>query len=84
MNGVEETANLPIASSSGSNENFASQNSSFAHGPPQIEPQTQESHELSSVFGASHENAGGMTRIIPSNIDVSVVFPIVFDWLLVT
>ncbi|KAL8517640.1 hypothetical protein ACS0TY_015759 [Phlomoides rotata] len=69
MNGVDETVNLPIASSSGSNENFASQTSSFAHGPPQIEPHTQESQELNSVFGASQENAGGMTRIIPSNID---------------
>ncbi|KAL2250859.1 transcription factor E2FA [Sesamum indicum] len=69
MNGVEQSTNFPIASSSGSNVNPAVERSSLAHSAPQIETQTQESHELNSVFGASQEYAGGMTRIIPSNID---------------
>ncbi|KAK6145734.1 hypothetical protein DH2020_022554 [Rehmannia glutinosa] len=69
MNGVEHPTNFPHASSSGSNENPAVQRSSLAHGAPHIEAQTQESHELNSVFGATQEYAGGMTRIIPSNID---------------
>lgn len=73
MNGVEQSTNFPIASSSGSNANPAVERSSLAHSAPQIEAQTRESHELNSVFGASQEYAGGMTRIIPSNIDVSVV-----------
>ncbi|KAL0346962.1 UNVERIFIED_CONTAM: Transcription factor E2FA [Sesamum calycinum] len=69
MNGVEQSTNFPIASSSGSNVNPAVERSSLAHSAPQIETQTQESHELNSVFGASQEYGGGMTRIIPSNID---------------
>lgn len=71
MNGVEESTNFPIASSSGSNENLAVERLSLAHGAPQIDAQTRENHELNSVFGASQEYAGGMTKIIPSNIDVS-------------
>ncbi|KAK6131614.1 hypothetical protein DH2020_034628 [Rehmannia glutinosa] len=69
MNGVEQSTDFPLASSSGSNENPAVQRSSLAHGAPHIEAQTQESHELNPVFGATQEYAGGMTRIIPSNID---------------
>lgn len=45
----------------------------MTHGPPQVETQTQDSHELDTVYGSPQEYAGGMTKIIPSNIDVSVV-----------
>ncbi|KAK6147334.1 hypothetical protein DH2020_018246 [Rehmannia glutinosa] len=69
MNGVEHSTNFPLVSSSGSTGNPAVQRSSLEHGAPHIEAQTQESHELNSVFGATQEYAGGMTRIIPSNID---------------
>ncbi|KAL8039874.1 hypothetical protein ABFX02_10G064900 [Erythranthe guttata] len=40
----------------------------LAHDAPQNEAQNQESHE-DSELGALQENAGGMTRIVPSNID---------------
>ncbi|KAI3443336.1 hypothetical protein Pfo_000001 [Paulownia fortunei] len=69
MNGGEQSTNFPLASSSGSNGNPVAERSSLVHGAPQIEAQTQESHELNPVFGSSQEYAGGMTRIIPSNID---------------
>ncbi|KAH6762117.1 E2F transcription factor 3 [Perilla frutescens var. hirtella] len=69
MNGVDDSTNFPVASSSGAHENLAVERSSLAHGPPQIETQTRESHGLNSVYGCSQEFAGGMTRIIPSNID---------------
>ncbi|KAI3447390.1 hypothetical protein Pfo_004055 [Paulownia fortunei] len=69
MNGVEQSTSFPLASSSGSNENTAMERASFAHSAEQIEAQEQESHGLSSIFGASQECTGGMTKIIPSNID---------------
>lgn len=74
MNGVDNSTNFPVASSSGSQENLAVERSPLAHNPPQIETHTRESHGLNSVYGSSQEYPGGMTRIIPSNIDVSVVF----------
>lgn len=46
-----------------------------------IEVQTQESQTMSSNYSASQEFSGGMTKIIPSNIDVSVVIlNETFDW----
>lgn len=74
MNGVDDSTNFPVASSSGAHENLAVERSSMAHGPPQVETHTQGSHELNTVYGSPQEYAGGMTKIIPSNIDVSVVF----------
>ncbi|KAL6507796.1 E2F transcription factor 3 [Orobanche gracilis] len=68
MHGVEHSTNLPFASSSGSNGNPAAHRSAMVHGAPQIEAQTQENCESNSL-GASQEYAGGMTRIVPTNID---------------
>lgn len=69
MNGVDNSTNFPVASSSGSHENLSVETSPLAHDPPQIETHTRESHGLDSVYGSSQEYPGGMTRIIPSNID---------------
>ncbi|GFQ04498.1 transcription factor e2fa [Phtheirospermum japonicum] len=49
--------------------NPAVQGSSIMHVEPQIEAQTPENGETNSLFGASQEYSGGMTRIVPSNID---------------
>ncbi|KAL3628159.1 E2F transcription factor 3 [Castilleja foliolosa] len=69
MHAVEHSTSIPPGSSSESNINPAVQGSSMVHGAPQIEAQTQENIDPNSVFGASQEYAGGMTRIVPSNID---------------
>ncbi|KAG6427576.1 hypothetical protein SASPL_111822 [Salvia splendens] len=64
VNGVEDSTNFPAASSSGAHER-----SSMAHGSPQVETQAQDSHELNTVYDSHQEFGGGMTKIIPSNID---------------
>ncbi|KAL6559102.1 E2F transcription factor 3 [Orobanche hederae] len=64
MHGVEHSTNLPFAPSSGSNGNPAVQRSAMVHGAPQIEENCE-----SNSLGASQEYAGGMTRIVPTNID---------------
>ncbi|KAL0333542.1 UNVERIFIED_CONTAM: Transcription factor E2FA [Sesamum angustifolium] len=66
VNGVEQSMNFSLAPSSGSNENPAVDRTSIGHSPEQIEAQSQETHGLNSIFSESN---GGMTKIIPSNID---------------
>ncbi|KAL0426608.1 UNVERIFIED_CONTAM: Transcription factor E2FA [Sesamum latifolium] len=66
VNGVEQSMNFSLAPSSGSNENPAMDRASIGHSPEQIEAQSQETHGLNSIFA---ESTGGMTKIIPSNID---------------
>lgn len=76
MNGADDSANIPVAStSSGSHDNIAVERLSLAHEPPQAEAQIQDDHELNSVYASAQDYAGGMTKITPSNIDVSVIFP---------
>lgn len=53
----------------------------LAHGAPQMETQSRASHD-DSEFGALQENSGGMTRILPSNIDVSVLNLNVYPFLI--
>lgn len=74
MNGAEDTTNFPVASSSGAHDSIAVERSSLAHDPPLPEAQMQDSHGLNSVYASPQEYAGGITKIIPSNIDVSMVF----------
>ncbi|KAK4432619.1 Transcription factor E2FA [Sesamum alatum] len=69
VNGVEQSMNFSLAPSSSSNENPAMDRASIGHSPKQIEAQSQETHGVSSIVGASQESTGGMTKIIPSNID---------------
>ncbi|KAG8376828.1 hypothetical protein BUALT_Bualt09G0104400 [Buddleja alternifolia] len=69
MGGVEQSTSFPLASISDSNENLATERASLAHSAQQTEVQLQEAHGPNSVFGASQEYTGGMTKIIPSNID---------------
>ncbi|KAK6152253.1 hypothetical protein DH2020_014888 [Rehmannia glutinosa] len=73
MNGVEQSTSFPLASSYGSNENPAMERASFTETSEQYEAHTEESHGLSSTFDASQECTGGMTKITPSNIDVSLI-----------
>lgn len=76
MNGVElaQTSSCPPASSSCSNDNAPVEAASFGHSGQLMDAMLQDSHELTTDFGAPEENSGGMTKIIPSNIDVRVIF----------
>lgn len=81
VNGADDSTNFPVASSSGPHDNIAVETSSLAHDPPHTEAQIQDSHELNPLYASSQDYAGGMTKITPSNIDVSVVFPSAFIYL---
>ncbi|KAK4480893.1 hypothetical protein RD792_011747, partial [Penstemon davidsonii] len=68
MNGVEPAPSFPLVSNSATNENPSLERASLAHSAQEIEAQTQECHGLNTDFCAPEDYAGGMTKIIPSNI----------------
>ena len=65
---------FPIASSSGSNENPATEMTTVVSGWVEVEPQAQYSHRMSSDPNLSHDYPGGIRKIVPSDIDVSLLF----------
>ncbi|XP_052175327.1 transcription factor E2FA-like isoform X3 [Diospyros lotus] len=65
VNGAEPSMSYPIASSSGSNENPATQATTIGS-EIEIEPQPQDG---SSSLNVSQDYAGGIMRIVPSDID---------------
>ncbi|XP_022766988.1 transcription factor E2FA-like isoform X2 [Durio zibethinus] len=67
MNGVEPPVSVPLASSSGSNENQVELVNVDTR--KEIEPQAQQTHQMGSDINASQESVGGMMRIVPSDID---------------
>lgn len=67
MNDDEPSTSWPL----GSSENPSTQGALLASSGRDIEAQAQDNHRISSDFGALQECAGGMTKILPSNIDVS-------------
>ena len=73
MNGVEPPVSVPLASSSGSNENQVELVNVESTGK-EIEPQAHQTHQIGSNINASQESVGGMMRIVPSDIDVSAIF----------
>ncbi|KAL0344856.1 UNVERIFIED_CONTAM: Transcription factor E2FA [Sesamum radiatum] len=76
VNGDEQSMNFSLAPSSASNENPAVDRASIGHSPEQIEAQSQETHGLNSIFG---ESTGGMTKIIPSNINNDADYWLISD-----
>ncbi|XP_022744715.1 transcription factor E2FA-like isoform X2 [Durio zibethinus] len=68
MNGVEPPASIPLASNSGSNEKQV-ELVNVDGTRKEIEPQTQQTHQMGSDINASQESVGGMMRIVPSDID---------------
>ncbi|XVF07568.1 hypothetical protein REPUB_Repub06bG0150600 [Reevesia pubescens] len=68
MNGVEPPVSVPLASSSGSNENQVELVNVEGTGK-EIEPQVRETHEMGTDINASQESVGGMMRIVPSDFD---------------
>ncbi|XP_017977856.1 PREDICTED: LOW QUALITY PROTEIN: transcription factor E2FA [Theobroma cacao] len=67
LNGVEPPVRLPLASSSGSNENQV-ELVNVDSTRKEVEPQAQ-THQMGSDINASQESVGGMMRIVPLDID---------------
>ena len=89
MNSVEPSTSFPIASSSGSNENPATEMTTVVSSGVEVEPQAQYSHRMSCDPNLSHDYPGGIRKIVPSDIDVSVILTcsfglIIMDYMLIT
>ncbi|XP_039024916.1 transcription factor E2FA-like [Hibiscus syriacus] len=68
INGVNPPVTVPLASSSGSNENQVELINTVGI-RKEIEPQAQQNHQIGSDINTSQESVGGMMRIVPSDID---------------
>ncbi|XVE96321.1 hypothetical protein REPUB_Repub02eG0211400 [Reevesia pubescens] len=68
INGVEPTVSLPLALSSGSNENQV-ELVNVEGTRKESEPQAQQTPQMGSHINASKESFGGIMRIVPSDID---------------
>lgn len=73
MNGVEPPVSLPVASSSGSNENLPTDAAPLKTTGNEIEPQALYGHQMIDA-STSQDCVGGMMKIVPSEVDVSAVF----------
>lgn len=72
MNGAEPPVSFPLASSSESNEHPVTEVVNMESTRKEIEPQAQLAHQMCSDINASQEFAGGMMKIVPSDVDVSI------------
>lgn len=63
---------IPLASSSGSNEQVVTETVPAECSGKELEPQTQLSSHAYSDLNASQDFTGGMMKIVPSDIDVSI------------
>ncbi|XVE75884.1 hypothetical protein DITRI_Ditri12bG0127700 [Diplodiscus trichospermus] len=68
VNGVQPPASVPLASSSGSNQNQV-ELVNVEGTRKEIEPHAQQTHQIGSDINASQESVGGMMRIVPSDFD---------------
>lgn len=71
MNAVEPVS-LPLSSSSGSNEHLTTEMAHVEHNGKGLEPQAQVSSHTCSDLNASQEFGGGIMKIVPSDVDVSI------------
>ncbi|KAK3025884.1 hypothetical protein RJ639_041681 [Escallonia herrerae] len=69
MSGMQPSLSFPIASSSGSSNNPATETATIPNDGVHIETDTQGGHGMSSDVNVSHDNAGGMMKIVPSDVD---------------
>ncbi|XP_059463439.1 transcription factor E2FA isoform X2 [Corylus avellana] len=69
INNVEPPVSFPVASSSGSNENPPTEVVNVNSTRNEIEPQALYGHQISSDLSASQDFAGGMMKIVPSDVD---------------
>lgn len=75
INGVEPPVSFPIASGSGSNEQSTTEMVTGHSRGKEIEPRAQQAQvdQTNSDINASQEFAGGMMKIVPSDVDVSII-----------
>uniref|UniRef100_A0A5B6ZWZ9 Putative transcription factor E2FB n=1 Tax=Davidia involucrata TaxID=16924 RepID=A0A5B6ZWZ9_DAVIN len=69
INGVDPSMSFPLASSSGSNENPPMEMATEGSSGVEIEAQTQDGHRMSSDLNVSQDYAGGIMKIVPSDVD---------------
>ncbi|CAN6719584.1 unnamed protein product [Malus baccata var. baccata] len=69
VHGAEPPVNFPIASGSGSNEHPTTEVVTVESSGKEIEPWLQQVHHTCSDMNASQEFAGGMMKIVPSDVD---------------
>ncbi|XP_042521070.1 transcription factor E2FA isoform X2 [Macadamia integrifolia] len=69
LNGVEAPPSIPIASSSGSNENTVATMVTEESRGKEIEVQGQDDHRMCSDLNASQDLVGGIMKIVPSDVD---------------
>ncbi|RXH76375.1 hypothetical protein DVH24_019263 [Malus domestica] len=69
VHGAEPPVNFPIASGSGSNEHPTTEVVTVESSGKEIEPWLQQVHHTCSDVNASQEFAGGMMKIVPSDVD---------------
>lgn len=72
VNGAEPPVSFPLASSSESNEHPVTEVVNVDSTGKEIEPQAPLAHQMCSDMNVSQEFAGGMMKIVPSNVDVSI------------
>jgi len=77
MNGMEPPPSLPLASSSGSNENAVSEAVNVDSNRNESDPDGL-AYQISLDANASQEIVGGMMKIVPSDVDVSIVRTVIF------
>lgn len=73
INGAEPPVSFPIASDAGYNEHPTTEVVTVDSGGKEIEPWAQQADQTCSDINASQEFAGGMMKIVPSDVDVSIV-----------
>lgn len=75
INGVEPPVSFPIASGSGSNEQSTTEMVNGQNRGKEIDPRAQQAQvdQTCSDVNASQEFGGGMMRIVPSDVDVSII-----------
>ncbi|XAR69810.1 hypothetical protein NMG60_11001535 [Bertholletia excelsa] len=81
MNGIEPSMSLPIASSSGSNENPTMDMTPTGSSGVEVEPHAQDGHcRMNSADpSVSQDHAGGIMKIVPSDIDNDVDYWLLSD-----
>lgn len=80
MTGVEPSMSVPLASSSGSNDNPSTDRSTVTNSLPGNGSQAHDDSQMSCDLGASLEFNGGMMKIVPSDADVSLVVINLISW----
>lgn len=69
MNGTDPPVNFPLASCSGSSEPTATEVMTQESIGKEVEPQAQHNQQMCADVNVSQEYAGGMMKIVPSDVD---------------